>query len=186
MARATRCSRRFNRENDATSSENALRDVPEKTLVLARSLDVMPRTPQRLGVHWAHQALRGVLGVLREFVVQACRDGSAMSSAWYDLGSPISGAAQSSGVLTLADITSLFQSMYDDVARVEPDYFLVSPQTVLRLRIAQLYAARPLPRRKLRKCIVRKRQAVMSRARRRLLRQRYIAHRPGVEGVTVS
>ncbi len=49
-------------------------------------------------------------------------------------------------------------------------YFLVSPKTALCLRMTKVYAAHPLPRRKLRKCIVRKRQAMISRARRRLLR----------------
>jgi hypothetical protein len=91
-------------------------------------------------------------------------------SAWDGLGSLVSSASQATtGVVTAADIEALFKAMYDN-ARTEPDYFFVSPETVWLLRRARIYGVNHAPRRKLRKCFARKRNAVMSRGIRRLRR----------------
>ena len=95
-------------------------------------------------------------------------------STWEDIGSLISPASSaSSGVLALADIEAMFQSMYAN-ATTHPDMLYVSPKDARRIwRLVQrsaLYHRYRLPKRRLRKVTLRRRQALIERGRRRIAR----------------
>lgn len=97
-------------------------------------------------------------------------------STWDGLPSqlrPPNESTSAGGVLTLADLEAMFQSMYDHET-AHPDYFLVSPKNARRIwRAVQrsaLYRRYPLPKRRLRKIAMRKRQSLIERGRRRVAR----------------
>jgi len=97
-----------------------------------------------------------------------------VSKTWDGLASLLSpGSAENSGVLTLADLEAAFQSMRD-MAAPWPHMIVVSPRDArLIWRLQQrwaLYQRYPLPKRKLRKTALRKRQALIERGRRRIAR----------------
>jgi hypothetical protein len=68
------------------------------------------------------------------------------------------------------------QDLNDIIAAVkqlgsDPEYIVVSPETVKQVRIARLYGIYRIPRRKLRKYALRKRQKAIQCDRRRILKQ---------------
>lgn len=98
-----------------------------------------------------------------------------MSDTWDGIASLLSPASQSaSGVLTLADLEAAFQSMRDQATDPEPLMIIVSPKDARRIwryqQLAFLYLRYPLPKRKLRKTVLRKRQALINRGQRRIAR----------------
>lgn len=80
-------------------------------------------------------------------------------------------SSENTGVLPQADIEAMFQSMYDH-ANSEPWMIYVSPEDARRIwRLVQrsaLYHRYRLPKRRLRKVALRRRQALIEQGRRRI------------------
>lgn len=68
-----------------------------------------------------------------------------------------------------ADITAMLEEMYAN-AQKEPQILIVTPKTYWRLKRVRLYEVHHLPRRKIRKCFLRKRQVRINQGKRHLLR----------------
>lgn len=85
-----------------------------------------------------------------------------------------------SGILTKAEIDQMIQWMQEEQERQRkrPPLIFVSLETYWSIKRARLYGVNHLPRRKIRKCFLRKRQARIEQSKRHLLRcQKQMLHR---------